>query len=262
MNPDLEHLIVLQAQDLERQQLKQEQAEAPRRVTSAEAVFHSAEQTLAKLQQGLTREESLRRSHELDIETHRSKIARLRKQLDAATSATQITALEHEINFSESAIRKLEDEELASLERTEDLEAAHKAAVSKLDSARSALETERARSVSTAERTRTRISALETERAALRTQISEARLALYDRVCKSRGTGVSEAIDHKCSACQMMVRPQRWNDLTGHDHEDEIFTCETCGRMLFWDPRRDTPRAWAPGERLAAARPAAAEPAS
>jgi hypothetical protein len=51
----------------------------------------------------------------------------------------------------------------------------------------------------------------------------------------------------------MMVRPQRWNDLTGREHEDQIFTCETCGRILFWDPRRDTPQSWQAGERLASA---------
>jgi len=53
----------------------------------------------------------------------------------------------------------------------------------------------------------------------------------------------------------MMVRPQRWNDLTGNDHDDQLFTCETCGRILFWDPRRDTPRTWTAGERLTGPRP-------
>ena len=86
---------------------------------------------------------------------------------------------------------------------------------------------------------------------------------MYDRISKAKGSGLSEALDHKCSACQMMVRPQRWNDLTGREHDDQIFTCETCGRMLFWDPRRDTPRAGAAGlaaERLAKAQPASERP--
>ena len=56
----------------------------------------------------------------------------------------------------------------------------------------------------------------------------------------------------------MMVRPQRWNDLTDRDphaeHANAIFTCETCGRMLFFDPRRDAPIRWSPGERLASAK--------
>lgn len=262
MNADLEHLIILQAQDLELLRLRQEQAEAPRRVLTAEAAHKAAEESLARTQQSLTREEALRRSQEMDADTHRSKITRLRKQMDSATSATQITALEHEISFAESAIRKLEDEELASLERTEDLETARTKAVTQLDSARTALEDERNRAAAIAERTRTNIAALEAERLTLRAQISEGPLSTYDRVSKSRGAGLSEAVDHKCTACQMMVRPQRWNDLTSREHEDQLFTCETCGRILFWDPRRDTPRDWAAGERLAAAQPSSAERAS
>jgi hypothetical protein len=62
----------------------------------------------------------------------------------------------------------------------------------------------------------------------------------------------------------MMVRPQRWNDLTARDNDEQLFTCETCGRILFYDPRRDVPGAWAAGERLTGAqpKPASAEPAS
>ena len=55
----------------------------------------------------------------------------------------------------------------------------------------------------------------------------------------------------------MMIRSQRWNDLTDRDPNSEyantIFTCETCGRLLFYDPRTDAPVRWAPGEKLAAA---------
>ncbi len=269
MNTDLEHLVVLQAQDLELQRLRQEQAEAPRRVTATEAAHKSAEQALAKLRQELAAEEKLRRSQELDADQHRSKITRLRRQLDAATSTAQVSALQHEIAFGESAIRKLEDEEFASLERTEALETAEKTALGALESARTGLDAERLRAAATVDRTRTNIEAIEGERSNLRAQISEATLSAYDRVAKARGSGLSEAIDHKCSACQMMVRPQRWNDLTSREHEDQIFTCETCGRMLFWDPRRDRPRDWAAGERLAAAQQsdaaqpsAAAEPRS
>ena len=253
MNADLEHLVVLQAQDLELQRLRQDQAEAPRRVAAAETALKSSEQTLAKLRADLAAEEKLRRSQEFDADAHRGKITRLRKQMDSATSAAQINSFEHEIHFAESAIRKLEDEELASLERTEALESAEKSAAAAVDSNRSALEAERTRAAATIERARTGIAGIEAERATLRAQIGESALANYDRIAKSKGSGLSEAIDHKCSACQMMVRPQRWNDLTGREHEDQIFTCETCGRILFWDPRRDTPQSWQAGERLASA---------
>jgi predicted nucleic acid-binding Zn-ribbon protein len=94
------------------------------------------------------------------------------------------------------------------------------------------------------------IAELESKRAALRAEIAESptgdtSLATYDRVARSKGTAVSEALNQKCMACQMMVRPQRWNDLrdnsAGSVASETLMTCENCGRMLYYDPARDSP---------------------
>jgi hypothetical protein len=257
MNADLEHLILLQAQDLELRRLRAELADAPLRVTAAQTARAKAEVGLAEANKSLAKEETLRRSQELDVKDRQGKISRLRKQMETAASAAQIAALEHEIAFAEQAISTLEDEELASLERTDQHEAARAAAAAALEATTATLAAARSAAADIAARHTADIAAIETERAATRALIDEARLSVYDRIAKAKGTGLSEAIDHKCAACQMMVRPQRWNDLTDRDPNSEyantIFTCETCGRMLFYDPRRDAPIRWAPGEKLAAA---------
>jgi predicted nucleic acid-binding Zn-ribbon protein len=259
MNSDLEHLIVLQAQDLELKRLRQELAEAPRRVAAAEAARSRSEAALAAAKAALAKEETLRRSHELDITTHRTKIARLQKQLETATSAAQITALEHEIAFATQAISSLEDEELASLERSDAQEVARAAHTTGLTVTTAELAAERARGHALIRANDAAVLALEAERSALRTLIAstpagEALLSAYDRIAKAKGTAVSQALDHKCAACQMMVRPQRWNDLTNRDPHSEfantIFHCETCGRMLFFDPRHDAPVPFPAGDRL------------
>jgi predicted nucleic acid-binding Zn-ribbon protein len=257
MNADLEHLIVLQAQDLELRRLRAELADAPVQVTAAQTARAKAEVSLAEASKSLLKEETLRRSQELEVKDRQGKISRLRKQMETATSAAQITALEHEINFSEQTIAKLEDEELASLERTDQFEIKRGHATLTLEVTTATLAAARVRAADIATRNTTSIAGIESERAALRALIDEARLSTYDRIAKAKGTGVSQAIDHKCAACQMMVRPQRWNDLTDRDPNSEyantIFTCETCGRMLFFDPRNDAPIRWTPGEKLSAA---------
>jgi predicted nucleic acid-binding Zn-ribbon protein len=258
MNADLEHLIILQAQDLELRRLRAELADAPLRVAAAQTARAKADVALADATRALTREETLRRSQELEVKDRQGKISRLRKQMESATSAAQITALEHEINFSEQTISRLEDEELASLERTDQHEAAKSAAAAALEATTATLASERARTADLTAHHNASIASIEAERAATRALIAssptgEPALSVYDRIARAKGTGISEAIDHKCAACQMMVRPQRWNDLTGRDNDATIFTCETCGRMLFYDPRRDAPVRWAPGEKLAAA---------
>ena len=257
MNADLEHLIILQAQDLELRRLRAELADAPIQVAAAQTARALAEVALAEANRALAKEETLRRSQELEVKDRQGKISRLRKQMETATSAAQITALEHEITFSEQTIAKLEDDELASLERTDQHDLARSKATLTLEVTTATLAAARVRAADIAARNTAAIASVETERAATRALIDEARLSVYDRIAKAKGTGLSEAVDHKCAACQMMVRPQRWNDLTDRDPNSEyantIFTCETCGRMLFYDPRRDAPIRWAPGEKLAAA---------
>lgn len=258
MNPALEQLITLQAIDLDLKRLRNQLLEAPRRVSAAETAKRAADAKVAATQDALAREAALRRRQESDVADHRSKIARLRKQLEAATSAQQVAAYEREIAFGDQSIATLEDAELASMERTEALEAALNEAKHTLDSADATVARARGNAATLQERNTPAITALEKERDAIRTALASSEegstlLASYDRVTKARGSGLSEAVDHKCSACQMMVRPQRWNDLTGREHANEIYTCETCARLLFWDPRRDAPGPWAPGERLAQA---------
>src|SRR5579875_3400512 len=79
VNQDLEHLVVLQAQDLELARLRGELAEAPRRVKAAETALAGAETALSSCRQRLAAEEKLRRGHESVIGTHRSKLDRLRR---------------------------------------------------------------------------------------------------------------------------------------------------------------------------------------
>ena len=259
MNPDLEHLIVLQSQDLELKRLRAELTEAPLRVAAAQTARAKAEVALTAAKTALQKEEVLRRSQQSDVKDRQGKIARLRKQMETATSAAQITALEHEITFAEQTISRLEDEELASLERTDRFDRDRDAYTALLDQTTAALEAARIHAAELTTHNTAAIAGIESERKTLRDLIitsekGEAVLSNYDRISKAKGTGVSEALDHKCTACQMLVRPQRWNDLTGREHDHTIFTCETCGRMLFYDPRRNSPGSFAAGDRLAAAR--------
>ena len=254
MNADLENLVVLQAQDLDLSRLRAELDEAPKRVRGAETAMAAAEKAVAATREAITAEEKLRRSQELEIGSQKTKVERLRRSLNGATSAAQVTAFEHEIGFATAAIAKLEDEEIASMERTEALEGQLREVEAKLKTAQEQREAERARAARVKSENEAAIAGIEVQRKELRAQIHEDRLATYDRLRKTKGTALAEALGNatvgKCSACQMGVRPQRWQDLIGRDHEDEIFMCETCGRMLFWDPRRDTPKPWAAGDKL------------
>jgi predicted nucleic acid-binding Zn-ribbon protein len=242
MHPDLEKMIVLQGLDVEARRLGDEITNLPKRVAQLAAEQEAAKKQLASLVDSLAKEETLRRRQELDIKDHQQKAARLRKQMDVVTTTGQATALEHEITFAETEVSRLEDAELESMERTEQLEA------KKIDSEETVANLARRHaeaSTTTAEaltRSRAALAEIEARRVELRPQITENALSMYDRIAKSRGTALSEGVDQKCSACQMLVRPQRWNDLRERSNDETMFTCETCGRILYYDAARDAPQ--------------------
>ncbi len=162
--------------------------------------------------------------------------------MDVVTTTAQASALEHEITFAEGEITRLEDAELESMERTEQLEAAKLTAEETVANLAQAHAAESARAAEALERDRALLAEVNAKRNELRPQIGENSLSMYDRVAKSRGTALAEGVDQKCSACQMMVRPQRWNDLRERSNDEAMFTCESCGRLLYWDPARDAPQ--------------------
>ena len=257
MNEDLENLVVLQAQDLELARLRAELAAIPRRISLAEAEVTQARATLSSSGTRLLAEQKLGREQERDLLSLRSRLDRQRRSLDTATSAQQVGAFEHEIAFTVASIHQLEEDSFTSLERLEALEAEQGTATETVAAAERALHNTRERADALTLSHEAAITGIERERASLRADVRPAHLATYDKLARTRGTGVAEALGNatsgKCAACQMSVRPQRWQDLISREHSADIFLCESCGRILFWDPRRDTPGSWAAGERLAAA---------
>jgi uncharacterized protein len=58
--------------------------------------------------------------------------------------------------------------------------------------------------------------------------------AMYDKINKKwHGSVIAEALGGRCSACQLVIRPQHMQDIK---RGEELKTCENCGRFLFYNP--------------------------
>jgi predicted nucleic acid-binding Zn-ribbon protein len=56
----------------------------------------------------------------------------------------------------------------------------------------------------------------------------------YERVRKGRrGVAVAEAVEGRCSACNMVIRLQFFQDLK---KGDQVMACESCSRILYYNP--------------------------
>jgi predicted nucleic acid-binding Zn-ribbon protein len=253
MHPDLEKLIVLQAHDLEAKRLRDEMTALPKHVAALVAKAGATQGQRAVIVDLIAKEEALRRRQESDVRDQQVKIERLRKHMDLATTTVQVTAFEHEIAFAQTEVSRLEDAEIESMERSEGLEAQRRLADEAVTDANATLERERIRAAETIAQDKTLLAAVEEKRKAVRAEIDESALSNYDRISKAKGTAVAEALNQKCTACQMMVRPQRWNDLRDRGNDETMMTCESCGRLLYYDPARDAPqRKTVPVESIAA----------
>jgi predicted nucleic acid-binding Zn-ribbon protein len=252
MHPDVEKLMHLQRYDLEAKRLRDEMAALPKMVAQLEAKAQATVGQRAVVLDLIAKEEVLRRRQESDIKDKQEKIARVKKQLDQATSTVQVNAFEHEIAFLQAEISKLEDAELESMERSEELEKQKLVANEAVAAAEKKHATERERAQATIAMNKTALVDVEARRGSARAAVGEDALSVYDRIARAKGTGLAEALNQKCSACQMLVRPQRWNDLRDRDNHD-MLTCESCGRLLYYDPARDSPqRKVVPFESIAA----------
>jgi predicted nucleic acid-binding Zn-ribbon protein len=252
MHPDIEKLMNLQRYDLEVKRLRDEMTALPRQVSLLEQKAKATAGQRGVVIDLIAKEEVLRRGHEMDVRDRQDKIARVRKQLDQATSTVQVNAFEHELAFLQNEVSKLEDAELLSMERSEELEKQKLVADEAVTVAERKHVLERERALTTIGLNKVALVDVEARRATARAQIGEDMLSLYDRIAKSKGTALAEAVLQKCSACQMLLRPQRWNELRERDNH-EMLTCESCGRLLFYDPARDSPqRKVVPFESIAA----------
>jgi predicted nucleic acid-binding Zn-ribbon protein len=245
MHPDIQKLMELQQMDVELKRLRDEITALPKLVAQLDTKARATVGQRAVVIDLIAKEEVLRRRQELDVKDYQAKIAKIRKQLDLATDTKQVSAFEHEIAFADAAIGKLEDAELESLERTDQLEAQKAIADKAVAEAEAKHAQERARAIATIAADKTKLAEAEAARTEHRadigkTGIGEDALSIYDRIAKSKGTAVAEALNQKCMSCQMMLRPQKWNELRDRDIVD-MMSCESCGRMLWYDPARDSP---------------------
>jgi predicted nucleic acid-binding Zn-ribbon protein len=233
MLSDLQNLMELQVADKEILRLREEVAALPKRVAVIEEKLAATKAKLEKAKTAAKADEAARKKYETAIQDLQGKISKYRDQsLDVKTNE-QYKALMHEISFAEQDIRKLEDQVLEGMLDVELNEKRLKSAEAELKAEAAEIEKEKEEARRVTTRDQQELGTLKARRDTLRSGIGADTLRHYDRVFKLRKYALAEARDHKCVACQVMLRPQMYNEVRTNQ---QILICDSCQRILYYVP--------------------------
>ena len=248
MNADLEKLIELQRTDAEIQRLQAEIAALPRRVAGIEAKLADARAVVEKAKAAVKANESGRRKLEGEIQAQQQKISKYRDQSLEVKTNEQYKALLQEINFAEGEIRSCEDKILEFMLDSETQEKAIRGAEAELKARTAEVEKEQAEARARTAEDERQLAEWTAKRQALRAGIGDAALSHYDRVLKLRHTALAEVREQQCTACHVLLRPQKYVEVCANE---QVLTCDSCGRILYHVAAAEAP--------AAASRPPAAQ---
>ncbi|HVR24299.1 MAG TPA: C4-type zinc ribbon domain-containing protein [Candidatus Polarisedimenticolia bacterium] len=236
MLPEIENLLHLQDADKAIRRLQDEIAELPKRVAAIEHKLADTKLQLEKAQAAVKADEAARRKHDTAIADLRGKISKYRDQsLDVKTN-DQYKALLHEIQFAEKEIAATEDKILELMVNADARDKEVKAAQAELKEEAAEIEKQKVEARQRTAEDEKQLTEWRGKRDQMRAGVNEDLLRHYERVSKFRGSGISEVRDHKCMACQVMLRPQIYNDVrTGQ----QTVVCDSCQRILYFNPANE-----------------------
>jgi predicted nucleic acid-binding Zn-ribbon protein len=235
MHPDVHLVIQLQSLDHKITTLEKEVAALPRHIAVIEKALESHLRKLEADKAALSANQKDRKRLEGDIQLHQQKISKLRDQMLQAKTNEQYKAFQHEIEFIEKEIRQAEDRILELMTESEPLDLNVKKAEKALAEEKKQVDAEKTQARERTAADQAELDVLRRERGQSVTKLPKPALSEYERIRKKwhNTTVVAEAANGRCSACQIVLRPQFLQDLR---KGDQLMFCESCGRFLYYNP--------------------------
>jgi predicted nucleic acid-binding Zn-ribbon protein len=230
----LSQLIELQELDLEIQRVADRLARIPAERDHKENEFNQYAAEFLDLKSRYEKTIEDRKQLESELATTQLHHDKFKQDLMRVTNEKEYATALREIDSTRKQLSSLEGEILKRMEEGEKLEL--EVTNGTPDIARKREEVDLL--LATLDRERDEggklIEALNDRRQQLSGLLPRALFSTYDRMARTRrGQALAQVLNGICSACRMKVRPKVFSDVR---RGDQLVTCESCGRILYYRP--------------------------
>ena len=234
MLPDLQLAIRLQELDNRVSDLTREISSLPKHIAEIAKKLEIHERKLEGDRAALSANQKDRKKMEGEIQAQEQKISTLRGQMIEAKTNEQYRAFQNEIEFCEKEIRRAEDRILELMGESDPLDKNVKTAEAALKQEKAQVDAEKQQAMARTAEDKKALDQLNHERSQMVARMSPGLYRQYEHIRKARrGLAVAEAVDGRCNACHMAMRPQFSQELK---RGDQVMACESCTRLLYYNP--------------------------
>jgi predicted nucleic acid-binding Zn-ribbon protein len=234
MTPQLAALIALQRLDSAADHARRRIAELPAAEQAADAKVAAAASAAEAVKARLHDNQQSRRSLDKDVAVIDTRLARFEDHKAAVKTNQEYTALLHEIATARADKDAIEERILILMEEADGLAAELKGAEAALADAKRDADAVRASSSVERRALEQEVARLAGERAHEARDVDAPTLARYEQLLKQRrGIAVARMTGETCVACHVRLRPHVVQQIR---RNDSIVQCESCQRILYFEP--------------------------
>lgn len=231
MIPEIEQLLIIQDRDQKLKELNSDIERLPLEELQAKERLKAATTSVEISEKTFMENEIAMKTIELDIETRKDSITKLKVQQMQTKKNDEFAVMEHSINNYQIEIVKLEDSQLELMEKGENLSESLQHNKDNLAQDQKIVDSELSVIAERKKHFSQKIDELSIDREKISSSVEPDLLDRYNRIFKSKKSdAVSELINDICSGCHMKVTPSTALAVRA---QKVVTTCDQCGRILY-----------------------------
>jgi predicted nucleic acid-binding Zn-ribbon protein len=234
MNADIQRLIELQRLDSTALDARRRVSDEPARLQLLDERLESARQDAAAAHGRLNDNQAARREIEKQVAVHQGRLSKFREQLMSVKTNIEYQAMQKEIEYAQTEVKRLEDQILERMLEADELTAEVKRTEGELAAVQKSVDADRRTLASELAELKQVIERVEVERTSVIRGLDPKVLATFEAVASRRhGVAVALASQGICTICHVRLRPQVFNSVR---RNEEIIQCDSCQRILYFMP--------------------------